>query len=234
MNDNNNNNKNVWLRILGIIFLPCIMIFLEAKRKESVVKSLIVAMAGFVVFTLFWGMVFGFSNSDLITSLNNEIKGKNEIIKKQENTIQKSKETPTPTKTPTKTSASTKVPTPTKKPITKETPTKAVVKDIVLEMQLEILRKSFKDSSNIEYREDEKMVRIIPKQPTFMIEAEQAREGSVEALTAWKLIIENLKKISLNFADKEIQIGIVNNLNEENYIVIVQNGKVLYDYMNME
>jgi PhoPQ-activated pathogenicity-related protein len=64
-----------------------------------------------------------------------------------------------------------------------------------------------------------------------MIEVMQAHNGDATKLAVWKELKENIKLISTKIENKEVMLVIPNNLNKENYILIVNNGIVLYDFV---
>jgi len=116
-------------------------------------------------------------------------------------------------------------PKPTKKPTIK--PTKVNTLDI----QLAILRENFGGIADITYKKSIKTIEILPTDKSFMIEVMQAHEGNSTKLAVWKELKENIKLISTKIENKEIMLVIPNNLNKENYILIVNNGVVLYDFV---
>ena len=126
--------------------------------------------------------------------------------------------TPKPTKKPTK--------KPTIKPTIK--PTKKIN---TLEVQLAILRENFGGIADITYKKSIKTIEILPIDKSFMIEVMQAHEGNSTKLAVWEELKENIRLISAKIENKEIMLVIPNNLNKENYILIVNNGIVLYDFV---
>jgi len=117
------------------------------------------------------------------------------------------------------------IPKPTKKPTIKPT------KVNTLDVQLAILRENFKNIADIKYKESIKTIEIIPHDKSFMVEAMQAYNGDQQALSTWNGLIKNLKKISRQIEDDDMLLCLVNNLNKENYILIVNNGAVVYDFI---
>ena len=116
-------------------------------------------------------------------------------------------------------------PKPTKKPTIKPT------KVNTLDVQLAILRENFENVADIKYKESIKTIEIIPHDKSFMVEAMQAYNGDQQALSTWNGLIKNLKKISRQIEDDDMLLCLVNNLNKENYILIVNNGAVVYDFI---
>jgi LAS superfamily LD-carboxypeptidase LdcB len=116
-------------------------------------------------------------------------------------------------------------PKPTIKPTIKPT------KVNTLDVQLAILRENFENIADIKYKESIKTIEIIPHDKSFMVEAMQAYNGDQQALSTWNGLIKNLKKISRQIEDDDMLLCLVNNLNKENYILIVNNGAVVYDFI---
>lgn len=100
-----------------------------------------------------------------------------------------------------------------------------------LDVQLAILRENFGGIADITYKKSIKTIEILPKDKSFMIEVTQAHEGNSTKLAVWEELKENIKLISTKIENKEIMLVIPNNLNKENYILIVNNGIVLYDFV---
>lgn len=119
---------------------------------------------------------------------------------------------------------------PTIKPTVKPTIKPTINKDTMLNLQLNILKTDFKNVAEIKYKKEAKIIEIIPIEKSFMLEAMQAYNGDQVALNTWNELKNNLKGISSNVS-KDIMISIVNNLNNENYLLVVNNGKVLYDFV---
>ena len=144
---------------------------------------------------------------------------------KVENTIKKTENT---TKNPVPTATI----KPTKKPVSTATikPTK---KPDLMDLQFQILKDEFKGVADIKLKKSEKIIEIIPVDKSFMIEAQMAYDGDQVALNNWNEIIKNLKIISKNMSRKDITICIVNNLNTENYILMIANGIVLYNFIEI-
>ena len=117
----------------------------------------------------------------------------------------------------------------TQKPITK--PTKSTKKIDNIEVQLAILKENFGGIANIKYKKEIKTIEILPIDKSFMIEVMQAYNGDSTKLAVWEELKENIKLISTKIENKEIMLVIPNNLNKENYILIVNNGIVLYDFV---
>lgn len=62
-----------------------------------------------------------------------------------------------------------------------------------------------------------------------MLEVGQAMDGDLEALSIWNDLTESIKAISAEIEDPRIAVVICNNLNKENYILMVMDGTVLYN-----
>lgn len=146
-----------------------------------------------------------------------EDKAENNKITKVESTVKKTEKA---TKKPTPTATIKSTVKPTKKPN-------------LMKLQLQILRDSFKGVADIKYKENEKIIEIIPIDKSFMIEAQMAYNGDQLALSNWNEVIKNLKTISKNMPKKDIMICVVNNLNIENYILMILDGSVLYNFVEM-
>ena len=115
---------------------------------------------------------------------------------------------------------------PTIKPTIKST-IKPTIKKNTFDIQLAILRENFENVADIKYKKSIKTIEIIPYDESFMVEAMQAYNRDT-----WNGLIKNLKEISRQIEDDNILLCLVNNLNKENYILIINNGTVIYDFIN--
>ena len=104
---------------------------------------------------------------------------------------------------------------------------KPTIKKNTFDIQLAILRENFENVADIKYKKSIKTIEIIPYDESFMVEAMQAYNRDT-----WNGLIKNLKEISRQIEDDDILLCLVNNLNKENYILIVNNGYVVYDFIN--
>lgn len=235
-NKENKQKENVMLRILGMIFIPFVVVYFEARKRESIGKSLIVAMVSFMIFFGWWNLLLNGSEEEIL-KVNVE---QSKIIEKQEKEIESYKEEEVKAKKleeekeEKKKEAKKEEKTEKKKESTSKPKKKSIKKtskETNIDIQLENMRESYKESSDIDYDKGTKTIRIIPKQASFMIEANAAYNGDQEALNKWNEVVELHRQLSKKF-DKEIILGIVNNLNKENYLLMVQDGVVLYDFVN--
>jgi len=198
------------------------------NKNKSIVKIIMIVSGIFFIgcFLVCLGIgSFFISDSEIQTPNNkNNSEYKTKLLKDKK--IAKIKNTKK--STTTKLKATTKKPTPTATP--KKTATKKPVSQ--LNDQLKILKENFKDSANIKYKKDIKIIEIIPIEKSFMLEAMQAYNGDIEKTIIWNDLVESIRKISQQIEDNQISIVIVNNLNSENYLLIIQDGIVLYDFIN--
>lgn len=198
------------------------------RSNDQILKIVLIIIGGMFLFSFATCLgIGGFLTSEPEIE-NNKVLSENKtnLAKdKVENTIKKTENT---TKNPVPTATI----KPTKKPVSTATikPTK---KPDLMDLQFQILKDEFKGVADIKLKKSEKIIEIIPVDKSFMIEAQMAYDGDQVALNNWNEIIKNLKIISKNMSRKDITICIVNNLNTENYILMIANGIVLYNFIEI-
>ena len=197
---------------------------MKNKSNKDILRIVLIIFGGFFLFSciLCMGIIGSFFDTESQTADNSETKKISEDYKIENDTksiIIKEKAKITVKETPTK--------KPTKKPTVK--PTKKIN---MLDLQLKVLKKNFDEIADIKYKDKEKLIEIIPTNSSFMYEANQAYNQDQEALIIWNQLIENIKGISKEIDDKEICICIVNNINTENYLLMIMDGIVLYNFVD--
>ena len=103
------------------------------------------------------------------------------------------------------------------------------IKDIAL--ILEVMKKNYKGVAKIEYDKNFKTIKIIPIDENFMLEALQAKDGKKEYVESWNIIVDELVKSSKSI-DKSYSLTMQNTINTDNVLLMVQDGLVLYNYIN--
>lgn len=200
---------------------------MNKRSNNQVLRIALIIIGGVFLFSFIMCLgIGGFlvsDDSEIKTENNNtlsenkakiaEDKVKNNKITKVESTVKKTEKP---------------VPTETIKPTVK--PTK---KPDLMKLQLQILRDNFKGVANIKYKKKEKIIEIVPINKSFMIEAQMAYNGDQYYLSIWNDLIKNLQTISRNINNKNIMICVVNNLNAENYILMIADGIVIYNFVEM-
>lgn len=196
------------------------------NKNKSIVKIIMIVLGAFFIgcflMCLGIGGLFLNDTSTDKTYTQNRIETKTKLSKSKTKTNRSTNVKKTATETTQK----------TKKPTIKPTikPTK-ISKQNVFNTQLKILKESFKGVAEIKVKNNNKVIEIIPYDKTFMIEAQMAYSGDLEKLETWNKLVDTLKQTSKNFNDKDLILSLVNNLNTENYILMINNGIVLYNFV---
>ena len=222
-------NKKIILWALGWILFPYIPAGIltgkTVKRKTN--NNLVSILSGVFVFF----MVFCFCLVVMVPSEHSEekeIKKINVLDSKTTSKPEQKKETKTTSKPKKKKETKIAAKTTVKKTTKKKEKT-ARIKNITL--ILEVMKKSYKDVAKIEYDKNTKTIKIIPIDENFMLEALQAKNGKKEYISSWNIIVDELVKSSKSI-DKSYSLTMHNTLNDDNILLMVQDGLVLYNYIN--
>lgn len=105
-------------------------------------------------------------------------------------------------------------------------------KEVLEQELLNIIRDSFEGIGNVELT-DETFI-IIPTDPMFSSELLAAYEGDPIALEDWEFVVESMKGMSMSMEPMlpGYWIDLRNPENHENSILIVEDGVVLYDFID--
>lgn len=99
-------------------------------------------------------------------------------------------------------------------------------KVLTKEMATAILEKSFKGIATVNATEKD-LIRLTPLDDNFIYGVLYAKAGNEQNLKQWKEIRNNFKTISSNV--KGIYISLVNTMNTKNDLLLVYEGKIVYD-----
>lgn len=107
-------------------------------------------------------------------------------------------------------------------------------REFLIESQLAIFQENFKGIADVKYHEEAKAFQVFPTDPGFSIELAEILEGS-RSSDDWDFLVEST--VQTSESSKKIlgsgySITIMNPINSENVILLVQDGKVLYDAIN--
>jgi hypothetical protein len=199
-------------KILGCLIVPYIMLgALLYKNSWKKLGVLVAGVPSLIILIIFIAIVSGPEVKEVKTFNYESSKEVTETTK------------PKPTATTVKPTATEK-PKPTTKPTSKPKIESKIESKI--EKQIKVLDTSFEGVAKIKH--NKKMIKVIPYDKNFMLEVFAASKGNKKELEGWNSLKESIVTISKKL-DEGTSISITNNLNEENEVLIVYQGIVLYD-----
>lgn len=104
-------------------------------------------------------------------------------------------------------------------------------RDSRITMAYVTLEKNFEGMARIDYDETNDTMRIIPTDQNFTMEILFMMSG-VTGTEEWDALVENFQTLSESMSglvDEDIMLSLVNPENEENTILLVQNGYIIYN-----
>lgn len=99
---------------------------------------------------------------------------------------------------------------------------------------LNIIRQSFEGTAEVELIEEEETFKITPTDPALSADLIAAYEGDPNALEEWEFLVEAMKGMSANMEPMlpGYWIDFRNPENPENSILVVEDGVVIYDFID--
>lgn len=110
-----------------------------------------------------------------------------------------------------------------------------IIKDeIVVLLTLGILEDNFEGIADIELDKENKIFYITVTDPAFILEILNALEGDTEALKDWEFLVDTAKDLSESISENitGYSIQYLNPANTENTLLMVQDGVVLYNFID--
>ena len=106
------------------------------------------------------------------------------------------------------------------------TPSKEEIETVILTAG----KIAFNESANFNIKDD--VVEITPKDPNFTLEVIGLMNGDLNIRKNWEELTKTIVELSSNIYDysSEYTIAIVNPVNENNYLLVVYNDTVIYDF----
>jgi hypothetical protein len=191
-------------KILGWLFVPYIMLGILVSRKTN---SKIAGVAvGILVFLLIWNIPLSDDTETQMPMHNTEQEQSDKRL------VVESPPSPSPT------------PKKTVKKTVKKTTSKLDVKTAST-----ILKNSYKGIANVKI--EGANILIIPTDKNFAAEVYMASLGDEDKINDWNVIKKSLIDTSKNVKDGTMLV-IVNPVNEENWLLAVGSGIVVYDYVD--
>ena len=101
--------------------------------------------------------------------------------------------------------------------------------DPEFEKQLNLLKKNIKRKCKINYKEDLKIIEIIPNDYYWVHIIDKTKNGDIDSRKIWKEFIITLKNVSLEIDDTKLVIALCKDKEDKNYILMVSNGQTIYN-----
>ena len=109
-------------------------------------------------------------------------------------------------------------------PITKES--------INPQIALSILQDAYKGTATVTYNEKLNAFLILPTDPNFVLEMTMILSGELP-MDDWNFLVDSLAMLSKELGP-EYAVFLVNPANTNNYLILAENGVILYDALNEE
>ena len=100
------------------------------------------------------------------------------------------------------------------------------------QVALTILQDAYEGIAVVEYREELKAFLILPTDPNFALEMSKILSGELPK-DDWNYLVDSLAALSSELGPG-YKVFLINPANTNNYIVMTENGVVLYDALNEE
>lgn len=110
----------------------------------------------------------------------------------------------------------------------------AEVEDVdLVQMTMNILEENFEGTADIELDKEAKIFYITATDPAFVQEMLAMIEGDPEAIKGWEFLVDSAKDLSKSMSDNlpGYSIQYLNPANTVNMLLMVQDGVVLYNFL---
>lgn len=98
------------------------------------------------------------------------------------------------------------------------------------QIALSILQDAYKGIATVEYKEEMKAFTILPTDPNFAVEMSKILSGELPK-DDWNALVDSLASVSSQLGP-EYAVFLLNPANPNNYIIMAENGVILYDALN--